>query len=394
MEHPAPAAVGIPREEIERRLANVRRRMADRGLEALVVYSSPGSLRFGQRGHVLYLSGYEPYFGDCMMILPLDDGIETVLVRDTPDHLPLRCTWITDVRRAGDSVQIVREFLAEHRLGRSRIGVAGEYSMSPALFSRLLDDLGPNRLARASDILERERSVKSEYEISCMKKAAAIAGEGLRAAAGFVRPGVTEAAVKGEIERVCRGHGSQAFPHYTMVVSGTDEEHTSWWWQDDDRRLEAGDPMIIDFGTMYRGYCCDLARPFVLGRAPARLKEALEAALEAHSAAAEAARPGVRTSALMAAAVGALPAEWADQGWWGLGHGVGLEVHEWPFIGCERIVDDVAYEDRVLEEDMVISLEPTVALPDVGEIQIEDQFVVTAGGGVRLNDLPHQIVEV
>jgi hypothetical protein len=64
MEHLALDEVSIPRHEIDRRIASVRRRMAGRGLEVLVVFSSPGSLRFGQRGHVLYLSGYEPYFGD------------------------------------------------------------------------------------------------------------------------------------------------------------------------------------------------------------------------------------------------------------------------------------------------------------------------------------------
>lgn len=368
--------------------------MADRGLEALIVYSSPGSIRFGQRGHVLYLSGYEPYFGDCMMILPLDEGIEAVLVKDAPDYFPQMCTWITDVRRAGDSVKIISEFSAEHRLDRSCIGIAGEYSMSPALFSRLLDDVGQTRLKSASDILEHERSVKSGFEITCMRKAAAIAGEGLKAAASFMRPGVTESDVKGEMERVCREHGSQAFPHYTMVVSGADEEHTSCWWQADRRTLKAGDPVTIDFGTMYEGYCCDLARPFVLGRASARQKDVLKVLLEAHHAAAEAARPGVHASTVSAAGVRILTAEWPDQEWWGLGHGVGLEVHEWPFIGCERIVDDDAYKDRILEENMVISLEPTMAVPNMGEIQIEDQFVVTAKGGVRLNDIPHQIAEI
>jgi len=394
MEHPATDTVGIPRQERERRLVDVRRRMADRALEALVVYSSPGSLRYGQRGHVLYLSGYEPYFGDCMMILPLDERIEAVLVKDAPDYFPLTCTWIADVRPAGDSVKVVREFLAEHRLDRSRIGVAGEYSMSPALFARLRDEVGPTRLEPASDILEHERSIKSDFEIGCMRGAAAIAGKGFEAAAGFMRAGVTEAAVKGEVERVCRAHGAQAFPHYTMVVSGVDEEHASCWWQSDQRMLAAGDPLVIDFGTMYRGYCCDLARPFVMGRASASQKDGLQVTLDAHHAAADAARPGVRASAVLAAAVEALPAQWADQGWWGLGHGVGLEVHEWPFIGCQHIVDHDAYSDRVLEEDMVISLEPTVALPDGGEIQIEDQFVVTAKGGVRLNDVPHQIFEI
>jgi len=394
MEHLALDEVGIPRHEIDRRIASVRRRMAGRGLEALIVFSSPGNLRFGQRGHVLYLSGYEPYFGDCMMILPLDPAIEAVLVKDEANHFPQTCTWIADVRDAGDRVNVVRGFLSDNGLEKSSVGIAGEYSVSPALYLRLLEEVGPARLETASDILEQERSVKSEFELECLKKAAAIAGKGLEAAARFMRPGVTESDVKGEMERVCRAQGSEAFPHYTMVVSGRDEAHASGWWHCERRALESGDPVSIDFGTMYQGYCCDLSRPFVLGRASERQKDVLKVLLEAHHAAAAAARPGARVSTVQAAATGVLTAAWGDRDWWGIGHGVGLEVHEWPFIGYQRMTDDPAYEDRVLEEHMVISLEPTMALPDTGDLQIEDQFVVTGNGAVRLNAIPHEITEV
>ncbi len=394
MEHPAPDELGIPSHEIDRRLAAVRRRMAGRGLELLIVFSSPGNLRFGQRGHVLYLSGYEPYFGDCMMLLPLDPAIDAVLVKDAANYFPQTCTWITDVRGAGDCVKVVRDFLSDHGLERSAVGIAGEYSVGPTLYLRLRDEVGPARLEMASDILEHERSVKSEYELECLRGAAAIAGRGLEAAARFMRPGVTESDVKGEMERVCRAHGSQAFPHTTMVVSGRDEAHSSGWWQAERRVLEAGDPVTIDFGTMYRGYCCDVSRPFVLGKASARQKDVLKVLLEAHQTAAAAARPGVRASAVEAAAGKVLTAAYGERDWWGVGHGVGLEVHEWPFIGYQRIVDDRAYEDRVLEENMVISLEPTMELPGMGEMQIEDQFVVTQEGAVRLNDIPHEITEV
>jgi len=386
--------VSIPRREIERRIANVRRRMAGSGLEALIAFSSPGSMRFGQRGHVLYLSGYEPYFGDCMLILPLDEGIDAVLVKDAADYFPATCTWIADVRDAGDRVKVVAEFLSDNGLRRSSIGLAGEYSVSPGLYRRLLEEIGPTRLEIASHILEDERSVKSEFELECLKKTATIAGRGFEAAAGFMRPGVTESDVKGEMERVCREHGAQAFPHYTMVVSGTSAAHLSYWWQCGRRTLESGDPVTIDFGTMYQGYCCDLSRPFVIGRASEKQKDVLKVLLEAHHEAAEVARPGVHASTVAAAANKILTAAWGDLDWWGIGHGVGLEVHEWPFIGYQRIVDDGAYEDRVLEENMVISLEPTMAFPDTGEIQIEDQFVVTRRGAVRLNDIPQQITEV
>ena len=79
--------------------------------------------------------------------------------------------------------------------------------------------------------------------------------------------------------------------------------------------------------------------------------------------------------------------------WWGIGHGVGLEVHEWPFIGYQHIVDEDVYKDGSLEENMVISLEPIISFPDTGELQIEDQFVAKKGGAARLNDIPLEILK-
>jgi len=77
----------------------------------------------------------------------------------------------------------------------------------------------------------------------------------------------------------------------------------------------------------------------------------------------------------------------------GGGHGVGLEVHEWPFIGYQHITHDKAYEDSKLKANMVISLEPTISSPEVGDLQIEDQFLVTETGSERLNDIPQEIIE-
>jgi Xaa-Pro aminopeptidase len=78
---------------------------------------------------------------------------------------------------------------------------------------------------------------------------------------------------------------------------------------------------------------------------------------------------------------------------WGIGHGVGLEVHEWPFVGYHRITHDEAYKDTILKENMVISLEPAVYISEIGDQQIEDQFLVTKTGSERLNDIPQEIIE-
>ena len=394
MDKPSVEGIVIPKEEFSNRISKTRQKMLNKGIDVLVVFSGPGSLRYGQRGHVLYLSGYEPYFGDCMMILPADEKHEPLLEIDSADYFPEECTWITNVVEAGDHIKVIKDYLSDTGLAKGRVGIAGEYSVSPTFYLRMIDRLKPAETVPASKILESERAVKSDFELGCLKKAAEIAAKGFLAVANFVKPGVTESDIVGEVERVCRKHGSQFFPHYTMIVSGNDEAHLSKWWKCGRRTIEAGDSISLDFGTMYNNYCCDLSRPFVVGKASDKQKDVLKVLLEAHSAAAEAAKPGVMVSAVDAAHNKVVTAAWGDQSWWGLGHGVGLEVHEWPFIGYHRIVDEDTYKDVPLEENMVISLEPSISFPDTGDFQIEDQFVVTKGGAVRLNDIPHKIFEV
>jgi Xaa-Pro aminopeptidase len=380
----------MPQNEFSRRLRNVRTKMKDKGIDILAVYSAPGSIRFGQRGHVMYVSGYEPYFGDTMVILPLDESLTPLLEIDAAYYFPPECTWIENVKPAGDHVQTLKKYLRETKLEKSRVGVAGEYSMSPSLYARMRREIG--QIEAASDILESERAVKSEYEIQCIKKTSKIAKKGIEAATKFARAGVSEAEIVGEIERVCRKAGSQGFPHHTMVTSGKDANHLNWWWYCGQRKLKRGDPWLLDFGTMYKGYCCDISRPFTLGSPSQKQKDTFQVLLQAHEAAQKTAREGVLASEVNKAASDVLREAWEGD-WWGIGHGVGLEVHEWPFIGYQRILDDEAYRDRRLEANMVISIEPQVYFPEVGDMQIEDQFRVTKTGCERLNDIPTEIIE-
>lgn len=385
----------MPEEEIFRRFGNVRKKMSEKDIELLVVFSGPGSMRYGQRGHVLYLSGYEPYFGNSMMILPLDTKLEPVLETDSASYFPPECTWIKNQVEAGNHIEVIKDFLADNSLKPLKIGVAGEYSVSPLFFQRMIEELKPAKIEIVSSILEEERMVKSEFELECMRKTAQIAKKGFDAAAAFIKPGVTEADVVSEVERVCRKHGSQFFPHHTMVVSGKDENHLEYWWNCGRRKLEAGDPISMDYGAMYNGYCSDLCRPFVIGKASDKQKDVVKILVEAQQAAAEAAKPGVLGSVVDEAANKVMGKVWdIDKGPSGLGHGVGLEVHEWPFIGYQHMEDDEAYRDTVLEENMVISMEPMMFFSDTGDFQIEDQFVITKDGGVRLNDIPQIIFEV
>jgi len=130
-----------------------------------------------------------------------------------------------------------------------------------------------------------------------------------------------------------------------------------------------------------------------LGGPSRRQRDVFEVLVQAQEAAQKTSREGVLASEVDKAASDVLREVWKDKDWWGIGHGVGLEVHEWPFIGYQRILDDAAYRDRRLKANMVISIEPARYFPDVGELQIEDQFRVTKTGCERLNDIPKEIVQ-
>jgi Xaa-Pro aminopeptidase len=189
----------IPEEEIVGRLRNIRKKMVEKDLELLIVFSGPGSMRYGQRGHVLYLSGYEPYFGDSMLILPLDSKLEAVLETDSAEYFPAKCTWIKNRVEAGNHIDVIKNYLADNNLKPSKIGIAGEYSVSPLFYQRLLENLKPAQIEIVSSILEKQRAVKSVFEIECMKKTATIAKKGFEAAAAFIKPGVTEADIVSEV---------------------------------------------------------------------------------------------------------------------------------------------------------------------------------------------------
>ena len=380
-----------PEEEFLRRLKNVRKQMEKRGFDALLIYSFPGSLHFGQRGHVMYMSNYETYFGDTMIVLP-QDGKYDALLSTSSGFQPVGCTWIEEIELSENHVDTARKYLHKIGLNKPKIGIVGEYSMSPALYACFQKEEAFSQVEPASDIIENERIVKSDWELQCIREASRIAKKGIEAATRFARPGILDLEITTEIEGACRIAGSEFFPHYTMVQSGLDSKYNAWWWKCGPRRLQQGDIFLLDFGTMYAGYCCDISRPFIVGQPNQIQKDVFEVLKQAQEAGRKAACEGALTSDVDKAVRRVYMSNWPERKSWGGGHGVGLEVHEWPFIGYHNITHDNAYRDTRLRANTVISLEPQIFIPDAGLFSLEDEFVVTKAGTERLNDIPQEII--
>ncbi|MEW6592431.1 MAG: Xaa-Pro peptidase family protein [Candidatus Hadarchaeota archaeon] len=214
------------------------------------------------------------------------------------------------------------------------------------------------------------RMVKSADELALIKKSAKIAVRGMERAAELVEPGRTEVEIAAEAEFEMRKAGSEGTSFPTIVASG----RNSWLphAQATRKRLAKGELVVVDLGAMFEGYCSDMTRTFTLS--PTRRQLNL---LSVVKRAQRAALSKVKPSAKAADVDGAARQVIARAGYakffpHGMGHGVGMEVHELPSLA--------PISKDILCEGMVITVEPGAYVPGVGGARWEDMVLVRKGG--------------
>jgi Xaa-Pro aminopeptidase len=229
-------------------------------------------------------------------------------------------------------------------------------------------DGGPS-LVPAGRIIEELRTVKDEAEIALIARACAITCEALSAALPAIRPGRTERELAILLERAMTDHGAEALAFDTIVASGPNgafPHHVPG-----SRPFSAGDLITIDCGARYGGYHADMTRTVALGEPAAWQREIYQIVAEAQQAGVQAATAGTDVGTVDAAARDLIAAAGhADNFGHGVGHGVGLEVHEEPIVGYGRT--------GTLADRVPITVEPGIYLPGKGGVRIEDTLVVRA----------------
>jgi Xaa-Pro aminopeptidase len=250
-----------------------------------------------------------------------------------------------------------------------------------ALFTQDLETVLPEAtFGLAGDVLGDLRCRKDETELEAMRAAAAVADETVRELRdlGEAVLGTTEAELAEEIEALLESNGGDGASFEVIVGSGPNgaKPHHSHG----ERTIEAGDPVVLDFGTRVDHYPSDQTRTLVFGGEPGETyREVHDVVREAQQAGVEAVAPGVTAGAVDAATREVIEdAGYGEQFIHRTGHGVGLDVHEEPYI--------VAGSDRTLEPGMVFSVEPGIYLPGEFGVRIEDLVVVTDDGCERLNE--------
>ena len=239
------------------------------------------------------------------------------------------------------------------------------------------------RMTPVADLVLLLRTVKSREEIEAIRAASELAEGVLADLTEDLHPGITERELAAEFEYEFKSRGADGASFETIALFGPRSSQPHG--KPGDKPLEPGDIVLLDLGCRMKGYCSDLTRTYVFGRMPETWFSVIyDLVLRAQRSALEAVRPGARCRVVDAVARDIITtAGYGNHFGHGLGHGVGIEVHEGPRLRRDS--------DVLLEEGMIVTVEPGIYLPGQGGVRIEDLVVVTKDGCERLSRTPNEL---
>lgn len=311
----------------------------------------------------------------------------------TPDE----AFFITDSRYATQSKDEVaglfkvriyaRKWLDEASavIGRVKPGVVGfeGANLSYEAFVKVKKSFGGVRLKSVPDPVGRVRMVKDPFEVSRIRASAAILDHGYKAAKRLLRPGAVEKEVAASVESAFKKRGADGVAFDTIIASGP--RGALPHGKASDKRIKSGELVVVDMGVALAGYNSDETRTFCTGKATAFQKEIYKVVKEAQQRAIESVRPGVAAVEVDRAARECIKkAGYGKYFGHSTGHGVGLDVHEGPSVG--------PMSKDILEDGMVITIEPGIYVPGRSGVRIEDMALVTKNGYEILTKTDKELV--
>ncbi len=238
-------------------------------------------------------------------------------------------------------------------------------------------------------IVEELREVKDEGELEKLRKAEAIGDVAFTETMKFIeenwKNGITENEVALHIEQSMRRQGASGLSFDSIVATGA--KSSLCHAHPGDVHLASGDMVVMDFGCIYEGYCSDMTRTIIMGEASEEKAKIYNIVLEAQKAALDMIRPGVKGKDVDKVARDIISeAGYGEYFGHGLGHSVGIEIHENPRFSMA--------EEKVITKGMVITVEPGIYVPGLGGVRIEDMVAITDNGIDNLTHSPKELIIV
>lgn len=358
------------------RLVRLREALAASELDALLVSSLP---------NVRYLTGFSG--SNALVVVTAS---ECLLLTDFRYATQVKHEVVDGVRTVIETVSLWTRLWDElKKLQHVQVLAFESAHVTHQDAARFVDATGDGahwHWRPAVNLVEVLRESKDADEIARIREAVRIAEHALAATLPQVRAGLTELQVAGILEHEMRTAGSEGFPFETIIASGARSAlpHA----RASAHVVEAGDLLLFDFGAVYAGYCSDITRTFVVGRAPtARQREIHDVVREANGSASALVRAGMRGRDADALARGYIERLGFGEAFGhSLGHGIGLEIHEAP-----RLAKSV---EAPLPAGAVVTIEPGIYLEDWGGVRIEDDVVLGVNGPEILTSFDRTLLQL
>lgn len=347
--------------------------MNERGVEVMLVTSPP---------NVFYLTGFDCHPYERFMALCLQASGGAALFVPTLEKDQAEKTGfphVVTVSDIDDPMAKVREVVGDGPFGKLAVE---KQHLTVARYEQLQTVFGPEPSVAAEELLLGMRLQKDEAEIAIMKKAAEIADRSVAAAIQAIAVGKTEAEIVAVVESTMKALGASGPSFSTTVLAGANSAlpHGT----PGNRKIEAGDFVLLDLGAVYEGYCSDITRTVVVGEPSDEQLMIYEAVLAGNLAGIAATKPGLPAKVVDAAARQTIEAlGYGEYFTHRVGHGLGIEVHEYPSVH--------SHNDQELVAGMVFTIEPGVYLSGLGGVRIEDDVLVTENGVEVLTQYPKEL---
>lgn len=362
----------------ESRLNVIREKMKERNLDGLVLF--PSSNQY-------YVTGFRTFPGERLLLTIIPTCGEPFFIAPMLYESQVRKeSWIKDIITWSDEdkpYEILKKAMDQRGMNKGKFAV--DDNLYAVQLLSMINALPEIEFLPMGDLLGSLRFLKSNEEIDKLREAGRIVDEVVEEVRKNARPGLTEIEIAAMMEFEMRKRGSEGPSFETIVGSGPNSALPHY--NAGERRVNPGEFMVLDFGAIYRGYCSDTTRTLCMGEPTAKMKEVYNVVKEAQEIGVRTVKPGIKAKEVDAA----VRKHITDKGYGKYfthrtGHGLGLEVHEEPYIS--------GISESILKPGMVFSIEPGIYLNGEFGVRIEDIVVVTEDGCERLNNYPRELTVI
>ncbi len=314
----------------------------------------------------------------------------TIIVTNSKNFFITDFRYIDQAKEQTEGLEIIEinknknlnliNFFNDHKL--NKIGFE-DGDLSYKNFQGLKDIDSGKKYFPLSDEINEFRRIKDDEEIDAIKEAIRITDQAFKKIIEFIKPGMKEKEVAAELEYYLRKLGGEG-PSFDFIVASGKRSALPHGVASD-KIIETGDFIVLDFGTYYKGYCSDMTRTVVVGEPDEKQIEIYNIVLKAHLKVIDKIRPGMTGQEADQIAREVIEkAGYEDSFRHGLGHSLGIELHEYPRLSTTS--------EAVLKQGMIITDEPGIYIPNWGGVRIEDDLLITDDGCKSLNKSKKELI--